>query len=82
MRAVMKASGISKEEAKANPQEVLAVLQFHIDGGPGPSQLRHKHTIRKNITQAANIKQEDFTKQRCRQNNFVLIIKMVPKAIR
>ena len=58
MRAVIKASGISKEEVSANPQEVLAVIQFHMDGGP--TRLRHKHTVRKNITQAANIKQDDY----------------------
>jgi len=34
MRQVLKASGISKEETAANPQAVLDVLNFHMDGPP------------------------------------------------
>ena len=36
--AMLGASGISKQEVTAHPKEVLAVLQFHMDGGPTPMQ--------------------------------------------
>jgi serine/threonine protein kinase len=40
MRLVLKASGISKDEAKANPQAVLDVLNFHMDGAKGKAAAK------------------------------------------
>eukprot|EP00607_Mallomonas_marina_P006869 CAMPEP_0182428880 /NCGR_PEP_ID=MMETSP1167-20130531/24376_1 /TAXON_ID=2988 /ORGANISM="Mallomonas Sp, Strain CCMP3275" /LENGTH=426 /DNA_ID=CAMNT_0024612073 /DNA_START=124 /DNA_END=1401 /DNA_ORIENTATION=+ len=57
MRAVLKASGISKEEATENPQAVLDVLSFHMDG---PPKLRHNLSMRRQINQSAGIKNEDY----------------------
>ncbi|RYH19700.1 hypothetical protein EON65_25685 [archaeon] len=34
MRQVLKASGITKEETDRNPQAVLDVLNFHMEGPP------------------------------------------------
>lgn len=33
-KLVLKASAISRDEVKAHPQEVLDVLQFHMNGPP------------------------------------------------
>eukprot|EP01041_Mallomonas_annulata_P009031 gene9031-18703_t len=60
MRAVLKASGISKQDAAANPQAVLDVLSFHMDGPP--PKLRNNTSVRRQINTAANIKHEDYTK--------------------
>jgi len=60
MRTVLKASGISKEEATEHPQAVLDVLTFHMDG-PAP-KLRSTESIRRDISEYANIKNEDYTK--------------------
>lgn len=63
MRIVLKASGISKEETSANPQAVLDVLAFHMDGPqPMPKQLPSHADISQQINKAAVIKMEDYTK--------------------
>jgi serine/threonine protein kinase len=64
MRAVLKASGISKEEAAANSDAVLDVLAFHLEGGPPPKQqggaMRSHASLTKDIEAAVNIKNEDY----------------------
>lgn len=59
-RALLKASGISKEEVSAHPQEVLDVIQFHLEG-PGP-KVPSRQTLRRNMAQAAEIKSFDPNK--------------------
>jgi hypothetical protein len=41
-RMVLKASGITSEEAVEHPQAVLDALAFHMDGPPPKQQLRQK----------------------------------------
>ena len=64
MRSVLKASGITKEETAANPQAVLDVLAFHMEGGPPPkassSTLPSYEDAAATISAAANIKNEDY----------------------
>ena len=60
MRLVLKASGITKEESAANPQAVLDVLQFHMDG-PTAQPLPHKEEVSREITTAAAIRREDYS---------------------
>lgn len=60
MRHVLKASGISKEETSANPQAVLDVLSFHMEGGPKPKVLPTQADSAKLISEAANIRTEDY----------------------
>ncbi|CAE7679756.1 pakC, partial [Symbiodinium microadriaticum] len=60
MRLVLKASGITKEESAANPQAVLDVLQFHMDG-PTAAPLPRKAEVCREITTAADIKREDYS---------------------
>ncbi|GBG33229.1 Protein kinase, putative [Hondaea fermentalgiana] len=59
-RMLLKASGISKEEVSAHPQEVLDVLQFHLEG-PGP-KIPSRQTLRRNMAEAAEIKSFDPNK--------------------
>jgi serine/threonine protein kinase len=73
MRAVLKASGISKEETNAHPQAVLDVLNFHIDGGAAGSSggagasrknlapMPTREAMDKDLAAAAMIKKEDFS---------------------
>jgi serine/threonine protein kinase len=59
MRAVLKGSGISKEEATANPQAVLDVLAFHMDGGP-PPKIPTKATMAKALEDSLIIQKTDY----------------------
>jgi len=52
-RALLKTSGISKEEVSAHPQEVLDVLQFHIEG-PGP-KIPSRQTLQRDMLKAVEI---------------------------
>lgn len=64
MRAVLKASGISKAETDANPQAVLDVLNFHIDGEkpsrPARKAMPTKESMERDMAAAAAIKTEDY----------------------
>lgn len=49
-RMVLKASGITKEEAVEHPQAVLDALAFHMDGPqPAAQQMRPKMPSRESI---------------------------------
>jgi serine/threonine protein kinase len=56
--AMLSASGISRAEVNAHPKEVLAVLQFHMDGGP-PPKLPSKVALDKDLDEAALISTAD-----------------------
>ena len=60
MRAVLKASGISKEETDKNPQAVLDVLAFHMEGPP--PKMPSRASVARDFTEAMPIKKEDFNK--------------------
>jgi serine/threonine protein kinase len=66
MRSVLKASGISKEETEANPQAVLAVLAFHLDGPPPVTQkqnltpLPSRLSSRRDMAATADIKTTNY----------------------
>lgn len=63
MRAVLKASGISKAETNAHPQAVLDVLNF-FDADTGHKVPKHKmptrEAVERDMAAAAAIKTEDF----------------------
>eukprot|EP00595_Chromulina_sp_UTEXLB2642_P001283 CAMPEP_0196768272 /NCGR_PEP_ID=MMETSP1095-20130614/42540_1 /TAXON_ID=96789 ORGANISM="Chromulina nebulosa, Strain UTEXLB2642" /NCGR_SAMPLE_ID=MMETSP1095 /ASSEMBLY_ACC=CAM_ASM_000446 /LENGTH=344 /DNA_ID=CAMNT_0042137607 /DNA_START=88 /DNA_END=1119 /DNA_ORIENTATION=+ len=59
MRQVLKASGISKEETDLNPQAVLDVLTFHMEG---PSKMPSRASVARKFNDAMIIKQEDYAK--------------------
>lgn len=46
---VLKASGITKEEAVEHPQAVLDALAFHMDGAQAKGQQRPKMPSRESI---------------------------------
>lgn len=56
---MLKASGISKEDTQANPQAVLDVLNFHIEGPP-PKMVTNRASMQKRIKDAVNLKEEDY----------------------
>jgi len=58
--AMLSSSGISRAEVSAHPQEVLAVLQFHMEGGP-PPKLPSKLTLEKELDNASLISNDDPT---------------------
>jgi serine/threonine protein kinase len=64
MRQVLKASGISKEEAAANPQAVLDVLAFHMDGPPPAAKhmtpLPSRLSMARDMAKTADIKTTDY----------------------
>ncbi len=72
MRAVLKASGISKEETTANPQAVLDVLNFHMDGQGqnAPKQLPSRESVSRNMSKALGIKSSDY------RENYTIIKKL------
>ena len=59
MRLVLKGSGISKEEAQANPQAVLDVLAFHMDGGL-PPRMPTRASVARRIDEMEIIKKADY----------------------
>lgn len=61
MRLVLKASGISKEETQSNPQAVLDVLNFHMEGPPPPVALPSSANVSHDIQDAVPIKSGNYT---------------------
>jgi len=59
-RNLLKVSGISREEIELHPQEVLDVLQFHLEGPP--PKLPTRQTLQRNIVKAIDISSFDPTK--------------------
>lgn len=58
MRQVLKASGITKEETEANPQAVLDVLTFHMEG-PAP-RLPSRMSVARNINRDKLLKRDTY----------------------
>lgn len=58
MRALLKGSGISKQESMQNPQAVLDVLNFHMEGGP--AKMPTRASMAKQISETVNIKKMDY----------------------
>lgn len=58
MRIVLKASGISKEETSANPQAVLDVLKFHMDG-PKP-KMPNRASLAVKINKVVELREDDY----------------------
>ena len=56
---MLKASGISKEDANANPQAVLNVLNFHMEGPP-PKMAHNRESMAKKIKEAVVLREEDY----------------------
>ena len=52
-KALLKTSGITREETMANPQQVLDVLQFHMEGPP--PKIPSRQTLQRNMQAAVNI---------------------------
>lgn len=52
-RALLQVSGISRAEIEAHPQEVLDVLQFHLQGPP--PKLPTRHTLDRSMSKAIEI---------------------------
>lgn len=58
MRQVLKASGITKEETAQNPQAVLDVLAFHMDG-PAP-RMPTRQSVSRLINKENLLKKENY----------------------
>ncbi len=58
MRQVLKASGITKEDTDRNPQAVLDVLTFHMEG-PAP-RLPSRMSVARHINKDKLLKQESY----------------------
>lgn len=58
MRLVLKGSGISKEEAAANPQAVLDVLAFHMDGPP--PRIPTRASTARQVDQTVILQKSDY----------------------
>lgn len=62
MRLVLKASGISKADTDMNPQAVLDVLNFHMEGPIAPRQMPSRASVARSFTEVLTIKNDDYTK--------------------
>lgn len=58
MRQVLKASGITKEETDMNPQAVLDVLTFHMEGPP--PRMPTRSSIAKHMNKDRLLRQESY----------------------
>mmetsp|Transcript_527 Transcript_527/g.794 ORF Transcript_527/g.794 Transcript_527/m.794 type:complete len:367 (+) Transcript_527:36-1136(+) len=56
-RSMLKSSGISKEDVSKHPQEVLDVLQFHMEGPP--QKLPTRQTLQRNMFKAVEIRMQN-----------------------
>lgn len=68
MRQVLKASGISKQETDENPQAVLDVLKFHMDGSK--PKMPNRQSLATRINKAVELKEEDY------HNNYSNMVKL------
>jgi serine/threonine protein kinase len=59
MRQILKASGITKEETDRNPQAVLDVLTFHMEG-PQPPRMPTRMSIARKINRTELLRQESY----------------------
>jgi len=59
-RQLLNVSGISRAEIDAHPQEVLDVIQFHLQGPP--PKMPTRNTLQKNVMKAIKIGNVDPTK--------------------
>lgn len=59
-RALLQVSGITRDEVDAHPQEVLDVIQFHLQGPP--PKLPTRQTLQRNVLKAIEIGQIDPSK--------------------
>ena len=55
-KVLLQSSGISREEVGRNPQEVLDVLQFHMEGPP--PKMPTRQSLQRNVHAAVNIIQD------------------------
>lgn len=55
-KTLLSASGITREEVGRNPQEVLDVLQFHMEGPP--PKMPSRQSLQRNVNAAVNIIQD------------------------
>lgn len=62
MRQVLKASGITKEETSANPQAVLDVLTFHMEGPAPPPKMPSRMSVARQVNKDTLLKKENFKK--------------------
>ena len=62
LETLLKASGITKEETMENPQAVIDVLNFHMDG-PAPVMPSGRESVAIKIDSVVHIKDEDYKKQ-------------------
>jgi serine/threonine protein kinase len=61
MRQVLKASGITKEETDRNPQAVLDVLTFHMEGvRPPPNRLPTRSSIARIMNRDKLLRQDSY----------------------
>ena len=61
MRVLLKGSGITKEENLAHPQEVLDVLNFHMDN-PLAKKAPSRSSVMQDMKQAMGLKRDDYKK--------------------
>lgn len=63
-KALLQSSGITRNECKAHPDEVLKVLKFHMDG-PGPKppvkapKMPSRQTLKRDMVKAVQIRTDD-----------------------
>lgn len=52
-KTVLQCSGITRDEVRENPQQVLDVLQFHMQGPP--PKMPSRSTLKRDVVKAINI---------------------------
>jgi serine/threonine protein kinase len=62
MRQVLKASGISKEETTKNPQAVLDVLTFHMEGLAPRTKMPTRSSVTRQINKEKLLKVDNYKK--------------------
>jgi serine/threonine protein kinase len=59
MKSVLKASGITKDDTARNPEAVIDVLKFHMDGPP-PKMPANRKSMTRRTKDAIHLKEEDY----------------------